>query len=258
VAAEYRTALVTGASSGLGRGLCLWLARRGTRVYAAARREERLSALAEEAKGDGRVQAAGGAVEPLALDVADREGTHARVGALDAACGGLDLVVANAGAGGDTDARAFDWEQACRILDVNVNGAAATLAAALPGMVARGRGHLVGVSSLAGYRGISRNAAYSASKAFLTTFMESLRVDLAGTPLRVTCIHPGYVRTEMTAGITHAMPLALEAERAVELMGRAILRGRGTYGFPWPVAAAMGVLRVLPDALYDRTIRRFH
>lgn len=248
----FRTALVTGASSGLGRGLSLWFARRGTRVYAAARRADRLAALAEEARAVGAV------VEPLELDVSDPDAVLARVRALDEACGGLDLVVANAGAGGDTDARRFDWEAARRIIDVNVHGAAATLAAVLPRMVERRRGQLVGVSSLAGYRGISRNAAYSASKAFLSTFMESLRVDLKGSDVRVTCIHPGYVKSEMTAGIQHAMPFLLETGAAVELMGRAILRGDGEYNFPWPVATAMGVLRLLPNALFDATVRRFH
>ena len=242
---SYRTALVTGASSGLGRGLALWLGKRGVKVYAAARRRAHLEALAQEAKG------AGAHIEPVELDVSHADATLERVRELDDACGGLDLVVANAGVGGQTNARDFPWEHARKVIDVNVTGAAATLSAVLPRMVERNRGHLVGVSSLAGCRGLPQNAAYSASKAFLNTFMESLRVDLQGTQVRVTCIKPGFVKTEMTAGIQHVMPFLLEADAAVELMGRAILRAEDEYGFPWPMARAVGVAKWVPNAVFD-------
>ena len=242
---SYRTALVTGASSGLGRGLALWLGKRGVRVYAAARRRAQLEALAEEAR------AAGAHVEPVELDVSDADATLERVRALDDACGGLDLVVANAGVGGQTNARDFPWEHARKVIDVNVTGAVATLSAVLPRMVERNRGHLVGVSSLASCRGLPQNAAYSASKAFLNTFLESLRVDLHGSQVRVTCIKPGFVKTEMTAGIRHIMPFLLEADPAVELMGRAILRGEAEYGFPWQMDKVVGLSKWVPNFLFD-------
>jgi short-subunit dehydrogenase len=242
---SYRTALVTGASSGLGRGLALWLGKRGVKVYAAARRRAHLDALAQEAK------AAGAHIEPVELDVSHADATLERIRALDDACGGLDLVVANAGVGGQTNARDFPWEHARKVIDVNVTGAAATLSAVLPRMVERNRGHLVGVSSLASCRGLPQNAAYSASKAFLNTFLESLRVDLQGTQVRVTCIKPGFVKTEMTANIQHTMPFLLEADAAVELMGQAILRAEAEYGFPWQMASAVGVAKLVPNLLFD-------
>ncbi|WNG13728.1 SDR family NAD(P)-dependent oxidoreductase [Cystobacter fuscus] len=242
---SYRTALVTGASSGLGRGLALWLGKRGVKVYAAARRLSRLEELAQQGK------AVGATLEPVELDVSQADATLARVRELDDACGGLDLVVANAGVGFPTNARNFPWEDARRVIDVNVTGAAATLSAVLPRMVERDRGHLVGISSLASCRGLPQNAAYSASKAFLDTFLESLRVDLHGTGVRVTCIRPGFVKTEITAGIQHPMPFLLEAEPAVEHMGQAILRGEDVYGFPWPMARAVGMARWVPNALFD-------
>ncbi|WNG23154.1 SDR family NAD(P)-dependent oxidoreductase [Cystobacter fuscus] len=242
---SYRTALVTGASSGLGRGLALWLGKRGVKVYAAARRLSRLEELAQQGK------AVGATIEPVELDVSQADVTLARVRELDDACGGLDLVVANAGVGFPTNARNFPWEDARRVIDVNVTGAAATLSAVLPRMVERDRGHLVGISSLASCRGLPQNAAYSASKAFLDTFLESLRVDLHGTGVRVTCIRPGFVKTEITAAIQHPMPFLLEAEPAVELMGQAILRGDDVYGFPWPMARAVGMARWVPNALFD-------
>lgn len=247
---SYKTALITGASSGLGRGLALWLARRGTKVYAAARRKDLLEALAQEA------QSAGLSVEPVEMDVANAEATRERIQAVDAACGGLDLVVANAGVGAETYAKRFNWESARKIIDVNVTGAVATLSAVLPQMVERDRGHLVGVSSLAGYRGLSRNAAYSASKAFLSTFMESLRVDLRGTGVRVTCINPGFIKTDMTAKNKHPMPFLLEAEDAVERMGKAIVRGDTVFSFPWQLSAPLRLVKVMPDALFDPLMRK--
>lgn len=242
---NYRTALVTGASSGLGRGLALWLGKKGVKVYAAARRRPQLDELARDAR------ASGANIEPVELDVSQAEATLERIRELDETCGGLDLVVANAGVGGMTDGRNFPWEHAKKVIDVNVTGAVATLSAVLPRMVERNRGHLVGVSSLASCRGLPQNAAYSASKAFLNTFLESLRVDLHGTQVRVTCIKPGFVKTEMTANIQHTMPFLLEAEPAVELMARAIMRGEDEYGFPWPMDRAVGLAKFVPNVLFD-------
>jgi short-subunit dehydrogenase len=247
---RYGTALVTGASSGLGRGLALWFAKRGTRVFAVARRREHLQSLAEEAR------AAGGTLEPLELDVSRTDETMARIQQLDADCGGLDLVVANAGVGLDTNGRRFKWERAQKVLEVNVLGAAATLSAVLPQMVERKRGHLVGVSSLAGFRGLPKNAAYSGSKAFLTVFLESLRVDLQGTGVRVTCIQPGFVKSEMTAPNRHPMPFLLETEDAVERMARAIIRGVPVFPFPWPTSMMMRLVSALPDFIYLPLARR--
>jgi short-subunit dehydrogenase len=247
---NYRTALVTGASSGLGRGLALWFARRGVKVYAAARRRENLEALANEAL------AAGAHIEPVELDVAHVDNTLASLRELDASSGGLDLVIANAGVGIETNARRLKWEQVKQTIDVNVTGAAATLCAVLPQMVERKRGHVVGVASLAAYRGLGRNAAYSASKAYLSTFMESLRVDLRGSGVNVTCIYPGFVKSEMTAQNKFTMPFLLETEEAVELMGKAILRGETQYAFPWQMARLMGLVRTLPNALFDAAMRK--
>ncbi|MCE9673382.1 SDR family NAD(P)-dependent oxidoreductase [Myxococcus stipitatus] len=247
---SYRTALVTGASSGLGRGLALWLARRGLRVFAAGRRVAHLQALAAEA------QAAGATVEPVELDVARADATLERLRELDAECGGLDLVVANAGVGGVTSGRRMDWDKVRAIIDTNVTGATATLTAVLPQMVERRRGHVVGISSLAAHRGLAGHAAYSASKAFLATFLESLRVDLAGTGVRVTTVFPGFVKSEMTAQNTFPMPFLMETEAAVERMGTGILRGETELSFPWQLALPSRLAKVLPNPLFDVAARR--
>ncbi|SEL78170.1 Short-chain dehydrogenase [Stigmatella aurantiaca] len=247
---HYGTALVTGASSGLGRGLALWLARRGTRVFAAARRQEHLDALAQEAR------AAGATLEPVKMDVAQADATVERIRQLDADCGGLDLVVANAGVGGATPGKQFPWEFTKQMIDINVTGAVATLGAVLPQMVERGRGHLVGISSLAAFRGLPTRAAYSASKIFLSSFMESLRVDLRGSGVRVTCIYPGWVKSEITAKNTFPMPFLMETEEAVERMGNAILRGEPVYAFPWQMTRFMKLLHALPNPLFDALMSR--
>ncbi|MCP3062059.1 SDR family NAD(P)-dependent oxidoreductase [Myxococcus sp. K38C18041901] len=247
---SYRTALVTGASSGLGRGLALWLARRGLRVFAAGRRVPQLQALAAEA------QAAGATVEPVELDVSRAEPLMEKLRELDSECGGLDLVVANAGVGGVTHGKRLEWDKVRSIIDTNVTGAVATLTAVLPSMVERRRGHVVGISSLAAHRGLAGHAAYSASKAFLGTFMESLRVDLAGTGVCVTCIFPGFVKSEMTAANHFPMPFLMETNAAVELMGSAILRGETEVSFPWQLAIPSRLAKVLPNPLFDAAARR--
>lgn len=241
---SYANALVTGASSGLGRGLARALGQRGTYVIAAARRRAALESLLEE------IRAGGGSGEVLELDCSDADTTYEVVRTLDARRP-LDLVIANAGLGGSTPARHFDWAHAKAILQLNVLGAVATLSAALPGMLERKRGHLVGVASLAGYRGMPKSAAYSASKAALITFLESLRIDLRGSGVDVTSICPGYVKTEMTAGHTGRLPFLLELDDAVALMMRAIEWRRPVCSFPKPLAAAARSASLLPRPVYE-------
>jgi len=244
----WSTALVTGASSGLGRGLALWLARRGVRVWAAARRVDRLEALRDEG---------GPFIEPLALDVSDGPATFARVQALDRESGGLELVIANAGFGERSSLRDLDPASVQRMLDVNVSGATATLLGAAPGMVARGRGHLVGVSSLAALAAFPRSSVYGASKAYLAAFLDGLRLDVARHGVTVTALHPGYVRSEMTAGNRpEAMPFLLETDDAVERMGRALLRRRDRLLFPWQAVLLVRAWRFLPDGLRRRLAGR--
>lgn len=245
---NYRTALVTGASSGLGRGLALWFAERGVEVFAAARRTAELDRLREAGR-----RLAGG-ITPITLDVTDADATRTEIIDLDRRCGGLDLVVANAGTSGVTDAKNIDWHRTEKVIDVNVRGAAATLCAALPGMVARNRGHIVGVSSMARYRGMPQHAAYAASKAFLSTFLEGLRIDLTTTGVDVTCLQPGFIKTPMTERNRFKMPFLLELDEGVREMGEAIARREREYSFPLGIKAGVGVLRALPNAIFDKAM----
>jgi short-subunit dehydrogenase len=247
---DYKTALVTGASSGLGRALALWLAKRGIKVHAAARREDALRKLAEEAK------AAGGEVVPVSMDVVDTGATVKAIQRIDDATGGLDLVVANAGVGADMGRDRFGWESVEKTLRVNVMGAAATLTAVLPRMIERKRGHIVGISSLAAYRGLPRAATYSGSKAFLQMFLEGIRVDVKKKGVRVTSIHPGFVKTEMTADAPNPLPFLMDLEPAIERIGRAILRADSEFAFPWQMSTVLSVVKLFPNGLYDVAAKR--
>jgi len=239
-----RTVFITGASSGLGRGLSLHYARAGATVHAVARRKAELDALVAEAP-EGRIL-------PVVLDVIDSEKLVAAIHRAETAAGGaLDLVIANAGVGAITSARKMDWTVVKRIFDVNATAAAVTIAAALPAMVARNAGHVVAVSSLAAFRGMPGHAAYCASKAALHLFMESLRVDLRGTSVRATTIYPGFVKTEMTAKNRFPMPFLVELDDAVRVMARGIDKGKPTIAYPLPMVAMVRSLGALPRSLYE-------
>ncbi|MGV3623182.1 MAG: SDR family NAD(P)-dependent oxidoreductase [Archangium sp.] len=248
MSAPWKTALLTGASSGLGRGLAVWLAKRDVKVYAAARRLDALQKLKDEV-GDNIV--------PLKLDVGRADETFETVKQLDVDVGGFDLVIANAGVGEDTRPKKLKWESVRSMIDVNVTGATATLCAPLPAMVERKRGHLVGISSLAGLIPLPQSSAYCATKAYLAMFLESLRLDVAKYGIHVTSIHPGFVKSEMTAkNKPGSMPFLLETDDAVERMGRAMLRKTKTYTFPWQLSSVIGAAGMMPGPMKTAILQR--
>jgi short-subunit dehydrogenase len=239
-----RSVFITGASSGLGRGLSLHYAREGATVFAAARRKDELSRLGAEAPQ--------GAIVPVPLDVQDSEALVKAIHRAEEEAGGaLDMVIANAGIGQPTNARKMDWQVVKRILEVNVTAACVTLAAALPKMVERNAGHIVAVSSLAAFRGMPGNASYCASKAALRIWMESVRVDLRRTGVRATTIYPGFVKTELTAKNKFPMPFLMELDDAVQVMARGLARGAKTISFPLPMAALTRTLAAIPRSVYE-------
>jgi short-subunit dehydrogenase len=168
----------------------------------------------------------------------------------EAETGGLDLVVANAGTGVARPAHKLRWQDIEPVLQVNVLGAFATLQAAIGPMVARGRGTLCGVSSLAALRGLPTSGAYGASKAALSTFLETLRLDLARQGVRVVDVRPGFVDTAMSRSNRFKMPFLLDAADAARRTLQGIDQGRAVVSFPWPTALAMETLESMPDRLY--------
>jgi len=244
-----RVVFLTGASSGLGEALAPLLARDGDRICVTARRADALEALAA------RITEAGGVALPLALDVTDQSAVNTAVERCVRELGPIDTLICNAGIGDPTPAARFKASALESIYRTNVFGVAYCLEAVLPSMVERRRGHIVGVSSLAGYRGLPGNGAYASSKAAVTNLLESVRVEVQQYNIDVTTICPGFVKTPMTARNQFPMPFLMELEDAAEAMYEGI-RARDTHvSFPWQLASIVKAARALPDALYDRALK---
>ena len=168
---------------------------------------------------------------------------------------GIDLVVANAGVGRQRPASRLTWADVEPVMRVNALGAMATLVALLPRMAERGSGTLVGVSSLAALRALPATAAYGASKAALTSFIDSLRLDLRGTGVHAMTVHPGFVESAMTAKNHFKMPFLLTADAAAERMVRAIEARTPLYEFPVPTALAMHAAAWVPRWAFERAMK---
>lgn len=238
--------LLTGASSGIGCAVAVEMGRRGAVVGLVARRDEMLDAVAEQ------IQAVGGTARKFACDVIDEAGLRTAAERLRSEFGRIDILVANAGIGGQAKlADEITPEQIRRVVDTNLYGAVNAVAAVLPEMVKRGEGQLVAVSSLAGFRGLPRSAAYSASKAAMTAFFESVRLDVQKRGVSVTIIQPGFIKTPLTSGRKNKMPFLMELEDSVPYFLRAIEKRKRFAAFPWQLATFVRLGRIFPAWLYD-------
>jgi short-subunit dehydrogenase len=170
--------------------------------------------------------------------------------------GPIDILIANAGIASTKDAAELSASEVASVINVNVIGAANSVAAVVSDMVAKGRGHLVVISSLAAYRGLPKSAAYCASKAAVSAFFESLRLDLQPRGIDVTIIHPGFIKTPLTAGRHAQMPFLMELDDAVEKILRAIEKRKKSYAFPWQLASVVRAGMLMPTVMYDWISRR--
>lgn len=238
--------LITGAGSGLGRALAQVLTAAGAKVAGIDCRPDGLHELAAELPQ----------VVVALADVADASAMRQAVGQLQDRLGPVDVLIANAGIGRENSATNFRPEDFEAQVRVNLIGVANTLAAVLPGMLHRRRGHLVAISSLASYRGFPRMAGYCASKAGVNALMDVMRVELEPLGIHVTTICPGWIRTPMTAHIgihpSYMMDVAAAAQRIV----RTIEQRRAFDAFPGRSARRAGLLRLLPCRLSDWLTRR--
>ena len=171
-------------------------------------------------------------------------------GALHDRFGPVDLLVANAGIGATTYAVDLCEKAVADLINVNVIGVVNSVTAVIPQMVKRGSGHLVAISSLAAYRGLPKSAAYCASKAATSALFEGLRIDLLGTGVDVTIIHPGFIKTPLTVDVKRT-PYLMELDEAVPKILRAIEKRRKGYSFPWQLASIARACMLLPNPLYD-------
>ena len=243
---SQKVVLITGASSGIGRALALEWGRRGARLGLTARRGEELLRLSEE------IERAGGEALALPADVRDPVALNAVAERVRERWDRIDVLVANAGMSSTAAATKLNAGEVGDLISINVIGVVNSVAAVLPAMLERGSGHLVAISSLASYRGMPKSGAYSASKAAVSTLFESLRVDLRKSNIAVTTIHPGFIRTPMTAGRKKKLPFLLEPEDAACRIIRAVERRSRTSAFPCQLAALVRVIRHIPGAVYDR------
>jgi hypothetical protein len=200
------TTLITGASSGIGAATARKLAREGLRVVLVARRQDRLQALADE------IRAAGGQAEVAAADLACEEERARLYETVRAAWGPVDVLVNNAGLGWYGYGAEMDWPAAQRIMQVNVDALVHLTLLTLPGMRARGRGHIVNVGSIAGNLPSQGIAIYSATKAFLDNFTTCLHREMRGSGVHVSAVKPGPVTTEFF-GVASSAGRRMPAER---------------------------------------------
>jgi short-subunit dehydrogenase len=237
------TVLLTGAAHGIGRATATALASRGYRVGLIDRDEGPLIKLAG---------GLGPGVAAEAADVRGREALGRAVTSLEKKLGPTGVLIACAGVGGLSSVLDLDTAGLRAMLEVNVLGVAHTIEAALPGMIERRAGHIVGVSSVAGYRGLPWMPGYSASKAALTTYLEGLRPPLKLRGITITTAYPGFVRTALTADTPFRRPVKmLEPAEAARYLVRAVERRPRDLVFPASAAIGMGFLRRLPAVVFD-------
>lgn len=245
------TALITGASTGIGKELARLMARQGYMLGLIARRAPLLEELRLQILGENPQAQVWTAV----ADVNDDVQIRTAILGLAEKFGGLDIFIANAGIGVQTPAWKNNWQEIRPILQTNILGAIASLEAAKEIMLKQKSGHLVGISSVAAFRGLPATSAYCTSKAALMTYLEAIRADLKGNGITVTSIHPGFIATPMTEK-NGFMPFLLSAEVGAQKILRAIQKKKSRFIFPWPMKILVGMMRLLPDGLYDWIVSR--
>jgi short-subunit dehydrogenase len=239
--------IITGAAAGIGRQLALEFARRGASVGAIDLAEESLKRLQE----DWRQSNATGRLSSVVCDVTQRDAVHSAVNQLESDLGPTDIMIANAGIGDENPIVGFSAEVFSRQISVNLLGVANTLEPILPRFIARRRGHIVAISSLASCRGLPLMAGYCASKAGVSSFMDSLRVELQNYGIHCTTICPGFIRTAMTKHLGVPTPGMMSLEHAVCRMVRAIERKQRYVAFPFPNRFLLTLNSILPTAWGD-------
>ena len=234
---------ITGAGSGLGRQLALIFAAEGAAIVAVDLKADSLEALGKDLSGARYAWSVADVTDVAALRTAVKD--------LEQRVGPIDLLIANAGIGCGTSALDFHAEDVEAQVRVNLIGVANSIDAVLPGMLARGRGHIVGMSSLASYRGLPRMAGYCATKSGVNGLLEALRVELRTSGIHVSIICPGWIRTPLTADIDVPQPYMMDVDFAARRIIEAIRKKREFLAFPGPAARRMRLLRWLPSRLSD-------
>lgn len=245
-----RTVVITGASAGIGRAIAFECARRGWRLGLASRRRDALETLCGEldAVTAGRAPSA----TVAEIDVADPATAVPRLHALFEALGGVDVFIANAGVNEFTRIGKGGFPGSQRILQTNLVGTVATMEAAAERFLARGHGHLVGISSLAALLTIPSQGAYCASKAGLSSWLGAARIELGRHGIAVTEVQPGFVDTEIMPDVGR-YPFAIKADAAARTIVDGMERRKRLVVVPgWPWRLLRPFARLVPDTAWRR------
>lgn len=239
----WKTAWITGASTGIGREIALQLAAAGVKVAASARSPEKLAAL-------------GPNILAIPLDVTDAAACRAAAAEVESRLGPIDLAVLGAGTYTPVALDDLDPARFAHMMDTNYMGVVNCVAALAPGMMARGAGHLSWIASVAGYVGLPKAAAYGPTKAALINLAESLEPEMSVKGVSVSVINPGFVETPLTAQNDFPMPFLMKADDAARRTIQGLAAGRFEIAYPRRFVAILKALRLLPYPLFFRLIRR--
>lgn len=240
---------ITGASTGIGRALALEV-KGDYRLALSARSEDLLGKLASE------INSNGGNAKAYVCDVTDSDAVSIQHQKLVSELGDVDVLVANAGGHVRIPVTEFSAQKVSDIMKLNYEGVLNCIEAVLPSMIARSKGHIVGVSSVAGYRGLPEAWGYCASKAALSCFLEGLRFDLEPYRIAVTVVSPGFVKTPLTDRNDYPMPFLMSAERAAQIISKGIKQRKLEIHFPWRMSLFLKTLRMLPHPIYHFLIKK--
>lgn len=237
--------IITGASDGIGKYLAFEMAKRGYNLGLTARRLNKL----EEVKTDIIKAYPECQIELAAFDVDSYEDVGPNLDQLRFKLGTIDIVLANAGIARAGKVGKAPWQQHVDVINTNVNGAIVTLSEALRIFKEQGHGHLVGTSSVAAFRGLPNNAAYSASKAALATFMEAVRAETINENIDVTVLYPGYIDTAINRDLK-SRPFVIGVEEGAKLFANLIeAKVHSSTAPKWPWSLLGPFLKVLPTAV---------
>lgn len=241
-----KSVIITGASSGIGAALAHEFANRGYNIALCARRVEKLEALQQAlTQKNSNLQIITAALDVNALDTVPNV-----LNDIKSRLGNIDIVIANAGITGVRRTGSGDLSVDKSIMQTNLFGAIATIDAAVAIFRKQGFGHIVGMSSFSAFRGIPGSAAYSASKAALTNYLQAVGTELyRKKDIKVTAIHPGFIRTEIDDNIDK-FPFVIDADKAANTMVNAIEKGKTDIVVPsWPWAILRKVIPKLPESI---------
>lgn len=236
----WKVVWITGASTGIGRELAQRLASAGAVVAVSARSADKL----------GQMAALSSNIRAYPLDVEDLDAVRETVARIERELGPIDLAVLNAGIWRMMAVSDFSARRAQESMGVNYIGVVNALEPVMKAMAERGRGHLAIVSSVAGYRGLLKGAAYAPTKAALISLVESLYPHLKRHGIDISVICPGFVETPMTAVNTFPMPFIIPVGEAVDHIHKGLAAKKYEIVFPWKMAVLMKTLRILPNTLF--------